>query len=282
MNKKVLIASDSTSDLSPELIEKYGIKILPLTIILDGKEYRDGLEINPDKIYEHYETTKQLPKTSAINIGEFSDFFAKYTAEGYAIVLFTISSQMSSTYNNARIAASEFEDVYVIDSENLSTGGGLLVLKAADMANEGKSAKEIYDVICDTRSRVNASFVIDSLEFLHKGGRCSALAAFGANLLNLKPCIEVSGGKMGVCKKYRGSFDKVLKIYIADRIGDGSKIDTSRVFITHAGCKEEVYTRCIEQVKSLGIFDEVLLSRAGCTVSAHCGRNTLGVLFIEK
>ena len=282
MDKKVLIASDSTSDLSPELIEKYGIKLIPLTVILDGKEYKDGLEINPDKIYEHYEATKQLPKTSAVNVGEFSDFFAKYTSEGYAIVLFTISSQMSSTYNNARIAAMEYEDVYVIDSENLSTGSGLLVLKAADMANEGKAAKEIYDEIIATRSKVNASFVIDSLEFLHKGGRCSALAAFGANLLGLKPCIAVSGGKMGVCKKYRGSFDKVLKTYIADRIGDGSQIDTSRVFITHAGCKEEIYTRCVEQVKALGIFNEVHLSRAGCTVSAHCGRNTLGVLFIEK
>ncbi len=282
MNEKVLIASDSTCDLSPELIEKRNIKILPLTVVLGENEYKDGVDANPDMIYSYYEKTKQLPKTSAINIGEFTDFFKKYTDEGYSIVFFTISSLMSSTYNNARIAAEDFDNVYIVDTKNLSTGGGLLVLKANDMANEGKDAKEIFDEVCTLRDKVNASFVIDSLEFLHKGGRCSALAAFGANLLNLKPCIAVKDGKMGVGKKYRGSFAKVLKTYISDRLGDCSNIDTSRIFITHAGCDEEIYTQCAEQVKSLGLFNEILITRAGCTISSHCGRNTLGVLFIEK
>ena len=282
MNKKVLIVSDSTSDLSAEIIERYGIKILPLGVNLGEKLFSDGVDITPEDIYYHYEMTGELPKTSAVNMADFSDFFEKYTGEGYSIVCFTISSHMSSTFNNARMAAEDFEDVYVIDSENLSTGSGLLVVAACEMAKEGKSASEIAEKIKDMRAKVCASFVIDDLEFLHKGGRCSALAAFGANLLKLKPCITVTEGKMGVSKKYRGNFAQVLKTYIAEQIGDGSSIELDRVFVTHAGCDEAIVSECREQVKSLAPFGEVFVTRAGCTVSSHCGKNTLGVLFIKK
>ena len=282
MNKKVLIVSDSTSDLSKEIIDRYDIKILPLGVNLGEKLFSDGVDITPDDIYYHYEMTGELPKTSAVNLSDFSDFFEEYTEKGYAIVCFTISSQMSSTFNNARMAAEEFEDVYVIDSQNLSTGSGLLVVEACEMAKAGKSAAEIAESIKNMRDRVCASFVIDDLEFLHKGGRCSALAAFGANLLKLKPCITVADGKMGVSKKYRGSFAPVLKTYIAEQIGDGSGIVLDRVFITHAGCDEAIALSCAHQVKSLADFSEVIITRAGCTVSSHCGRNTLGVLFIKK
>lgn len=282
MNKKVLIASDSTCDLSEELIERYGIKILPLGVNLGETLYSDGVDITPDDIYAHYAKTGELPKTSAVNMADFADFFEKYTGEGYSIVLFTISASMSSTFNNARMAAEDFEDVYVIDSKNLSTGSGLLVCAAGDMAAEGKSAAEIAEAVSEMRDRVSASFVIDDLEFLHKGGRCSALAAFGANVLKLKPCITVADGKMGVSKKYRGKYDATLKTYVADQLGDGTGIEKKRVFVTHAGCDREIYESCLEQVKALGIFDEVLLTRAGCTVSSHCGRNTLGVLFIRE
>ena len=282
MNEKILIASDSTCDLTSELIQKNNIKILPLGVSLGEKQYKDGVDVNPDMIYDHYEKTKQLPKTAAINLYEFTEFFQKYTDEGYSIVFFTISAQMSSTCNNASLAAKEFENVYVVDTKNLSTGGGLLVLTACDMVKEGKGAKEIAETCGKLTKYVNASFVIDSLEFLHKGGRCSALAAFGANLLNLKPCIVVRDGKMGVGKKYRGSFAKTLQGYVADRIGDGSNIDLTRVFVTHAGCDEAIYQQCVEQVKALAPFKEVLVTRAGCTISSHCGRNTLGVLFIQK
>jgi DegV family protein with EDD domain len=264
------------------LIERYQIKILPLEVSLGDKQYRDGVDINPDMIYENYEQSGQLPKTAAINISEFDKFFAKETANGNEIVLFTISSDMSSTFNNARLAAQEYEGVYPVNTMNLSTGGGLLVLTAAEMAAEGKSAKEIAEACCALRERVDASFVIDNLEFLHKGGRCSAIAAFGANLLQLKPCVMVRDGKMIVGKKYRGKFAMTLEKYVADRIGDASDIDTKRIFVTHAGCDAAIVDQCVKQVTDMGVFDEVLVTRAGCTVSAHCGRNTLGVLFIRK
>lgn len=282
MSKKVIIASDSTCDLSPELIERYGVQILPLGVTLGENNYTDGVDITPDMIYEHYEKTGELPKTAAINIAEFESFYKKFTDEGNAVVMFTIGSGMSSTYNNARLAAQEFEDVYVVDTKNLSTGGGLLVLSACDMAAEGKTAAEIAEACSTLTDYVDASFVIDNLEFLYKGGRCSALAMLGANVLQLKPCIMVRSGKMGVGKKYRGKFDVVLKTYINDMIGDASDIYTKRVFVTHAGCDESIVNACLEQVKAMGVFDEVLLTRAGCTVSSHCGRNTLGVLFIKK
>ncbi len=282
MNKKVLIASDSTTDLGDELIAEYGVKILPLGVTLGETQYTDGVDITPDFIYENYEKTGELPKTSAINLSQALAFFQKYTNEGYAVVFFTISSEMSSTYQNVRLAAAEFEDVYVVDTKNLSTGGGLLVLRACEMAREGKSAEEIVSVCEEMRSRVDASFVIDSLEFLHKGGRCSALAAFGANLLGLKPCIVVRDGKMGVGKKYRGRFADVLKKYVADQLGDGSGAELDHVFVTHAGCDVEIIESCVEQVKELAPFRAVHITRAGCTISSHCGRNTLGVLFVRK
>ena len=282
MNKKVIIASDSTCDLGPELISRYDIKIVPLSVNLGDKIYTDGVDIDPEMIYRHYEEAQELPKTAAPNVLDFETFYQKYTAEGYAVVMFTISSAMSSTFNNARLAALDFEDVYAVDSCNLSTGGGLLVLHAAEMAQAGKTAAEIAEECRAMTGKVDASFVIDNLEFLHKGGRCSAVAAFGANLLQLKPCIGVSEGKMGVGKKYRGKFSVVLQKYIADRIGDGAGIRKKRIFVTHAGCDDVVVQQCVDQVKATNVFDEVLVTRAGCTVSAHCGRNTLGVLFIKE
>ena len=281
MSKKVIIASDSTCDLNAELIERYGVKIIPLMVNLGGQMYVDGVDITPDDVYRHYEEKGELPKTAAINIADFTEFFRENTADGSAIVLFTISSDMSSTFNNARLAAMEFEDVYVVDTRNLSTGGGLLVVSAAEMAEKGMTAKEIAEECKKLAPCVDASFVIDNLEFLHKGGRCYAVAAFGANLLQLKPCISVKEGKMGVSKKYRGKFSMTLKSYVADRIGDASDIKLEHVFVTHAGCDEEIVNQCVEQVKALAPESNVHVTRAGCTISSHCGRNTLGVLFVR-
>ena len=278
----IVITSDSTSDLSSELRQRYNINILPLGVTLGGKVYKDGVDITPDDIYAHHDKTGELPKTTAANVDEFYNFFKKFADEGKTVIHFDISSQMSSTFNNARIAAEELQNVYVIDSANLSTGIGLLVIAAAEMVNEGLEAEEIVAKINDMVPKVDASFVIDNLEYLYKGGRCSALAAFGANMLKLKPCIEVKNGAMGVSKKYRGRYADVLKTYVSERLGDGSDIDNSRVFVTHAGCDEEVVKQVVEQVKESGIFKEVFLTRAGCTVSSHCGANTLGVLFIRK
>lgn len=282
MSEKILIASDSTTDLSEAFIEKYHIQILPLQITLGSHMYTDGVDIDPDAIYAHYEKTGELPKTSAVNISDFTEFFQKYTDEGYSIVLFTISSDMSSTCNNAMVAASSFENVYVVDTRNLSTGGGLLLLAACEMREQGMDARAIAKQCADLAPRVDASFVVDNLEFLYKGGRCSALTAFGANLLQLKPSIIVRQGKMTVGKKYRGKFSSVLNKYIADQLSELSDIDLDRIIVTHAGCDPEICRQCVQQVKELAPFREVILTRAGCTISSHCGRNTLGILFIRK
>ncbi len=282
MAEKIVITSDSTTDLSPELIERYGIKTLPMRITLGDKTYRDTIDIVPDDIYEHQRKYGELPKTCATNVGECTDFFKPFVDEGFSVIHFTISSEMSSTYNNSVIAASEFDNVYIVDTKNLSTGGGLLMLAACDMIKAGKSAKEIADECTRLAAYVDASFVIDSLEYLYKGGRCSALSVMGANLLKLKPCIEVKNGKMGVGKKYRGKFAEVLKQYTEDRLANREDLVKTRVFITHAGCAKDVVDSIAQIVKSKGIFDEVYVTRAGCTVSSHCGANTLGVLFIRN
>ena len=281
-DKKVLITRDSTSDLPAELVEKLGIKTIPLVINLGEKSYQDGVDITPDDIYKYHSEHGILPKTSAANVDDMINFFKKYVDEGYSIVHFNISSTMSSTYQNSCIAADEFEDVYVVDTANLSTGEGLIILKAVEFVNQGLSAKEVYEEVLKLIPNVDASFVIDSLEYLHKGGRCSTLAALGANLLKLKPCIEVKGGSMGVGKKYRGKFSEALKQYVEDRLSDYSDIDLSRVFVTHAGCDDEIVNQVIEQVRASAPFEELIVSRAGCTISSHCGRNTLGVLYIRK
>ena len=279
---KIIVSSDSTCDLSAEMKEKYGISIIPLGVTLGTKVYQDGVDINPDDIYAHHEKTGELPKTTAANVGECIDYFTELTKDGAAVIHFTISSTMSSTYSNACLAAAEFENVYVVDSKNLSTGGGLQVLAAAEMAQSGMEAADIVAKLEKITPCVDASFVIDSLEYLHKGGRCSALAMLGANLLKLKPCIEVKNGVMGVGKKYRGVYGRVLSEYVNERLQNVDDIDTTRAFVTHAGCDPEIVNAVLEQVKASGIFKEVLLTRAGCTVSAHCGANTLGVLFIRK
>ncbi len=278
----IIISSDSTCDLSPELKERYNIQILPLGVTLGGKTYKDGEEITPDEIYEHHAKTGELPKTTAANVGESMDFFTKFTEQGKAVIHFTISSSMSSTYSNACLAAAELDNVYVIDSKNLSTGNGLLVVSAAEMALKGMEAKAIAEEIEKLVPRVDASFVIDSLEYLHKGGRCSAVAMLGANLLKLKPCIEVKGGAMGVGKKYRGRYADVLKTYVAERLENIEDIELDRIFVTHAGCDDEIVNAVVEQVKKTAPFKEVFLTRAGCTISSHCGKDTLGVLFIRK
>jgi len=280
--KKVIITSDSTTDLNNELIERYNVGILPLNVTLGDKTYTDGVDIDADFIYDYHSKTGELPKTSAINIPTAADFYEKYVNEGCVVIHFTISSEMSSTYQNCCLAAEEFEDVYVIDTKNLSTGGGLLVIAAAEMAASGMEAKDIAEAVQKLVPCVDASFVIDSLEYLHKGGRCSALAALGANLLKLKPCITVKNGKMGVDKKYRGKYSEVLKEYAVERLANPNDIDLNRVFVTHAGCDKEIINSVVETVKNALPFKEVLVTRAGCTISSHCGRNTLGVLFIRK
>ena len=281
---KVIIACDSSCDLSKEILEKYNIFTNPFTVNLGDNHYHDGVDITPDDIYEYHKKTGELPKTAAINMAESLEFFKSLKQdEDTQIIFFTISSTMSGTYQYACLAAEEIGGVFVVDSKNLSTGVGLSVIKAAELAKDGKSAEEIVDFINNEYiNYVNSSFIIDSLEYLHKGGRCSSLAALGANLLKLKPCIEVVGGAMKVGKKYRGNFENVLTEYVEARLANGENIDLERIFVTHAGCDKEIVENVANQVKKALPFKEVLITRAGATVSVHCGRNTLGILFIQK
>lgn len=280
--KKIQICSDSSCDLGKALCERYGIILNPFRITLGDESLIDGVEVTPDDLYAFHDRTGTLPKTSATNMAEHLEFFEKQLENAEEILFFTISSTMSANNRAANLAAEELENVYVIDSANLSTGVGLLIIAAAEMAEQGLSAKEIVEKIEELKSKVNASFVIDSLEYLHKGGRCSAVAALGANLLKLKPCIEVKNGSMGVSKKYRGKYGEVLKTYANERLADLDNIITDHVFVTHAGCDDEIVNSVASIVKETLNPKELHITRAGATVSVHCGRNTLGVLFLQK
>ena len=282
LNSKVVISADSTCDLSNEILDKYGIPICPLFVVMNDRPLRDGIDTKPQDVFDYTEQTGKLAKTTAPNVADYTDFFREITSEGQSVVHFSISAPMSVSYSNACTAAADFENVHIIDSMNLSTGIGLLVLKACDLSAQGLSAAEIADKINDLREYVDATFVIDTLKYLHKGGRCSAVAALGANLLKLKPCIEVRDGKMAVGKKYRGKSPDVLEKYVAEMLANIDDIDLDRVFVTHT-CDDTALVDAVKaQVKSIGGFKEVLETRAGCTISVHCGPGTLGILFVRK
>lgn len=282
MANKIKIIADSTCDLSPAIKEKYDIEVHPFIVNLGDKSFRDGVDINTNDIFNYYKSTGKLSKTAAASPAEYEELFKKWTDEGYDILFFTISSGFSAAYNNACIASEEMNNVYVIESANLSTGILLLIMAAGDMIASGMSAKEIAGAIAEIVPKVRSSFVIDTLEFLWKGGRCSGVAALGANLLKLKPCIEVVNGKMSVGKKYRGNIDKVVPQYIKDRLDASPKVVRRRAFITHTFDDVKVVNEAVKQVKATGKFDEVLVTKAGCTIYTHCGPNTLGVLFIDE
>ena len=280
----VKIISDSTCDLSKELVEKYNISILPLHIVLGEAEYKDGEEIGPDEIYKWADENKTTPKTSAIAITDVMDEYEKWLKEYDEIVSFSISGKMSTTVNVMRMGADELEvedRVFVVDSENLSTGSGLLVIEAAIMAQEGKSAKEIVACIEELKSRVKASFVVDTLTYLHRGGRCSGVAALAGSALKLHPKIVVEDGSMKPDKKYRGKMKKVILDYAKEMEEKLLQAKKDRVFITHSGCEAEVLEGVEEYLKSLNYFEEILITRAGGVISSHCGPGTLGVLYLE-
>ncbi len=280
---KVKIISDSTCDLSKDLLEKYDIAVVPLYVVINNETKSDGIDATPEDIYSYVEKNGKLPTTSAANLGDYLDVFKYWREQGYEIVHFNISGEFSSSHHNACLAAEEIDGVHVVDSRNLSTGQGLVVLHGAEMAQKGCSAKEIAESCREIADKVEASFVVDSIDYLYKGGRCSALAAFGANLLKLKPCIEVKDGKMSPGKKYRGSISKVMVNYVADRLNERTDIDKHRVFITHTKCeKEDVDNVRATLMELCPDFEEILETTAGCTVTTHCGPNTLGVLFIRK
>ena len=279
---KIQILADSTCDLSPEYIAQHNIKILPLQVNLNGKDYTDGVDITPDDIFRAVAGGSDLPKTSAVNVEDYHKTFTETLKSCDAILHFAISAEFSSCHANAVTAAKNLP-VYCIDSRNLSSGIGLLVAEAADMIEAGcEDPQAIVDHVRSLIDKVDTSFVIDRLDYLHKGGRCSMVAMLGANVLKLKPCIEVVDGKMIVGRKYRGLYARCLKQYLEDRMHELDTIVGKRIFVTHTGVDPQVVEALKARLRELNHFDEILEVRAGSTISSHCGNNTLGFLFIRK
>ena len=282
MSKPVVITADSTADLSPELIERFQIHIIPLTITLGDDTFPDGQGFTPLDMYARFRRDGTLPKTSAPGVQELLDFFTPFVEQGCEVVHLDISAELSNTFNAARLAAQELEGVWPVDSRMLSTGVGLLAIEAAECRDGGMSAAEIAGHIESLRDKVSTSFVLDTLEFMRKGGRCSGVAAMAANLLQLKPALEMKDGKLGVYKKYRGNMRHVYRQYITERL-QGKAVRPGHVFLTESGeIAPEVVEELIQLVYDMTGCREVHHTLAGCTVSTHCGPGTLGVLFIEE
>ena len=281
----VKIISDSTCDLSPELIAKYDIDILPLHILLGEDEYEDGKNITPEQIYNWSDENKTTPKTSAPALTDAIELFKPYIDEGREIVCFSISSSMSTSGNVMRIAAEELEAedcITVIDSANLSTGIGLLVIEAAIMAQNNHTVEEIVSAIEALKPNVRASFVVDTLTYLYRGGRCNAVSAMAGGVLKLHPKIVVENGAMNASKKYRGKINSAIMTYVKDMEDDLKAARPDRVFITHSGCDRTIVEEVHSYLENLGVFSEILETRAGGVISSHCGPGTLGVLFIQS
>lgn len=283
--QKVKIISDSTCDLSPELVAKYDIDILPLHILLGEAEYLDGKDITPERIFAWADANRATPKTSAPSVEDAKALLRPYAEAGREMICFSISGSMSTSGNIMRLAAEELDAaqlVTIIDSENLSTGIGLLVTEAAILAEQGHTAAEITAAIKEIIPKVRASFVVDTLLYLWRGGRCNAVAALAGSALKLHPKIVVENGAMKATKKYRGKIDTAIMTYVKDMEKDLQVARPDRVFITHSGCSREVVEAVRSYLAGLGVFHEILETRAGGVVSSHCGPGTLGVLFIAK
>lgn len=279
---KIKIISDSTCDLSQDILEKYSIDTVPLIITKENEEFLDGVTITPAEIFSHVDAGGSLCTTAARNSGVYHDVFAKYAEDFDGIIHINIGANFSSSYQNACLAAMDFDNVRVIDSMNLTTGQGHIVLKAWELAQTATDLDALKAEIDAYAAKVESSFVLDRLDYMVKGGRCSTAAALGANLLNLKPCIEVKDGKMTVVKKYRGHYEKCLVNYVKDRLADRGDLDRQRIFLTRTVVSDAALDVVREEIKKNGSFEEYYETVAGCTVSCHCGPGTLGVLIVRK
>lgn len=280
---RIRVSSDNTCDLDPKWLQAHDVEILPLYTIMDGKTYRDRVDITPEDIFKHVADGGDLCSTAALNVDDYIQCFQKLRKDCDAVIHINISADFSSCYQNACIAAQEFSGVYVVDSRNLSTGHGHVVCEAVRLAEaQALPPEQIAEQLREYTSHVEASFVLDQLEYLRRGGRCSTLAALGANLLSLKPCIEVRDGKMQVGKKYRGKYKNVLVSYVKDRLQGRDDVDYDRIFITHTTMSEDIVAAVRQAVAECGSFAEVIETTAGCTISCHCGPSTLGILFVRS
>ncbi len=279
----IILTADSTCDLTGELTERYHVAgYTPLHIVLGEKSYEDGVDITPSEIYKNFEATGILPKTAAVNVGEYIDFFRPFVEAGNSVIHINLGSALSSSYQNAKTAAAELGNVYPIDSCSLSTGTGHLVIEAAKLIEQGLSVPEIAEKLKELTKKVHASFVVDKLDYLRAGGRCSTLAMLGANLLRIKPSIFVDNkdGSMTVGKKYRGKLDNVLMQYVDEQLAAYEDIRTDKIFITHGGIGDDHVAVVYDYLKSKNIFNEIFITTASCTISSHCGPGTLGILFM--
>ena len=277
----IIVTADSTCDLDRGSIDKYGIIICPLYVRTEEGEFRDGVDITAPKLFEYVSRTGQLPKTAACSVEDYTKLWKPYVDAGNEVVHIDISGEFSSCYQNACLAARELGNVYPVDSRNLSSGSGHLAIEAAILAREGKSGREIQEILDEKKQRLDVSFVIDTMEYLAKGGRCSSVVSLAAGILKIKPMIEVRDGKMGVGKKYRGKMSAVLRQYVHERLQAAGKVETKRIFITDSGVDDEIVEECRKAVLEEAPFEEIIHSVAGCTVSSHCGPGTLGILFFR-
>ncbi len=280
---KIILSADRTCDIGPELQEKYSVNLISYSITLEDKKYMDSVDIFPDTLYKAFREKGVLPKTSAINPSEYIDYFKPWVDEGYEVIHITLSSAITSSYQSCLLAAAELPGVHVIDSRNVSSAIALLVIEAGERIAKGMSAEQIVEEVSALRSKSHCSFVLETLDFMKAGGRCSGVAALAAGVLGLKVCIEVDNqtGALHAAKKYRGNMDKVLSQYVSEQLGKYD-INPERMYITHSGVSEERLANVKRQVEETGIFKEIYISRASCTISTHCGPGTLGVLFLEK
>ena len=279
----IKITSDSTCDLPRELLEQYHIDLVPLIIMKEEEEFLDNVTVTPTDIFSHVDAGGSLCTTAARSVAVYQELFEKYTSQADGIVHLSLGSGFSSSYQNASIAAMNFPNVRVVDSRNLSSGHGLMVLKACKLAQTASSLDEIVSELEEYAEKVETSFVLDRLDYMVKGGRCSMVAALGANLLNLKPCIDLKDGKMGVGKKYRGRYDKCLASYVKDKLQGQEDIDRSVLILVHTRIDDDACMEAVrQQIAESGEFGSVYTAQAGCTISCHCGPNTLGVIFARK
>lgn len=279
---KIRISADSTCDLSVEQIREHNIFITPMIVNKAGNSYHDGVDIVPEDVFSYVAAGNPLCTTSAIPIGEYEEYFTELLKEADAVIHINIGSGFSSTHRNAVVAAEEMDNVYVVDSCNLSTGHGLVVLEACRLAKTESDPKEIVAKLNEFAPRVDASFLLDRLDYLAKGGRCSMIAALGANLLKLKPCIEVINNKMVVSKKYRGNYAKSIEAYVRERLVSTEDLDLSQIFVTHTPVKDEIVELVKKTVNECASFEKMYETTAGCTISCHCGEGTLGILYVRK
>lgn len=277
----IQIVADSTCDLSPTLREKYNIAIIPLNIVMEDKSYYDGEEITTEEIFKWSDTNRTTPKTAAASYERALEILKPFMEAGKDIIFMGISEQMSTTCNIIRLIKEdmEYDKLYVIDSMNLSTGIGLQLLYAAELAAEEKNAAEIIERVEQRRGKVRASFVVETLTYLARGGRCKAVTALLANTLKLKPQIIVEKGAMGVSKKFRGKQASVIMKYVRELEPDLLAADPTCVFVTHAACEEALVKEVVTYLEELSYFGNVYVTNAGGVISSHCGPGTLGVLF---